>query len=103
MTASVIVAQSESRLVEMYIFAALVYFVICFTFSFMIKKIQNRKLSSYMIELKNVSKWYGEFQVLNNCSVKIEKKDVMVICGPSGSGKSTLIKCVNGLERYSKR
>ena len=43
MTASVIVAQSESRLVEMYIFAALVYFVICFTFSFMIKKIQNRK------------------------------------------------------------
>ena len=44
MTASVIVAQSESRLVEMYIFAALVYFVICFTFSFMIKKIQKRKL-----------------------------------------------------------
>ena len=43
MTASVIVAQSESRLVEMYIFAALVYFVICFTFSFMIKKIQNRR------------------------------------------------------------
>ena len=51
-----------------------------------------------MIELKNVSKWYDEFQVLNNCSVKINKKDVMVICGPSGSGKSTLIKCVNGLE-----
>ena len=43
MTASVIVAQSESRLVEMYIFAALVYFVICFTFSFMIKKIQNKR------------------------------------------------------------
>ena len=55
-----------------------------------------------MIELKNVSKWYGEFQVLNNCSVKIEKKDVMVICGPSGSGKSTLIKCVNGLEDIQK-
>lgn len=55
-----------------------------------------------MIELKNVSKWYDEFQVLNNCSVKIEKKDVMVICGPSGSGKSTLIKCVNGLEDIQK-
>ena len=45
-----------------------------------------------MIELKNVSKWYGDFQVLNDCSVQIQKKDVMVICGPSGSGKSTLIK-----------
>ena len=55
-----------------------------------------------MIELKNVSKWYDEFQVLNNCSVKINKKDVMVICGPSGSGKSTLIKCVNGLESIQK-
>ena len=52
-----------------------------------------------MIELKNVSKWYGTFQVLKDCSVTIQKSDVMVICGPSGSGKSTLIKCVNGLEK----
>jgi glutamate/aspartate transport system ATP-binding protein len=51
-----------------------------------------------MIELNNVSKWYGSVQVLNNCSVKINKGDVVVVCGPSGSGKSTLIKTVNGLE-----
>jgi len=51
-----------------------------------------------MIELNNVSKWYGQFQVLTDCSTKVAKGDVMVICGPSGSGKSTLIKTVNGLE-----
>ena len=51
-----------------------------------------------MIELKNVSKWYGKTQVLNNCSVSVQKGDVVVICGPSGSGKSTLIKTVNALE-----
>ena len=55
-----------------------------------------------MIELKNVSKWYGTFQVLKDCSVTIQKSDVMVICGPSGSGKSTLIKCVNGLEKFQE-
>ncbi|WP_348693642.1 amino acid ABC transporter ATP-binding protein [Duganella fentianensis] len=51
-----------------------------------------------MIEINNVSKWYGQFQVLVDCSARVEKGDVMVICGPSGSGKSTLIKTVNGLE-----
>lgn len=51
-----------------------------------------------MIEINNVSKWYGQFQVLTDCSARVEKGDVMVICGPSGSGKSTLIKTVNGLE-----
>ncbi|MBC7860236.1 MAG: amino acid ABC transporter ATP-binding protein [Burkholderiaceae bacterium] len=51
-----------------------------------------------MIELNNVSKWYGQFQVLTDCSTSVAKGDVMVICGPSGSGKSTLIKTVNGLE-----
>jgi glutamate/aspartate transport system ATP-binding protein len=51
-----------------------------------------------MIEIKNISKWYGQFQVLKDCSTKVDKGDVMVICGPSGSGKSTLIKTVNGLE-----
>ena len=55
-----------------------------------------------MIELKNVSKWYGKFQVLDNYSVKVEKSDVMVVCGPSGSGKSTLIKCINGLEPFQQ-
>ncbi|MFM9437340.1 glutamate/aspartate transport system ATP-binding protein [Janthinobacterium sp. CG_23.3] len=55
-----------------------------------------------MIELKNVSKWYGQFQVLTDCSTNVAKGDVMVICGPSGSGKSTLIKTVNGLEPIQK-
>jgi len=55
-----------------------------------------------MIELTNVSKWYGPFQVLDNCSMRIDKGEVVVICGPSGSGKSTLIKCINGLEPFSK-
>ena len=51
-----------------------------------------------MIEMKNVSKWYGSFQVLNECSTNIEKGKVVVVCGPSGSGKSTLIKTINALE-----
>ena len=55
-----------------------------------------------MIEIKNVSKWYGPVQVLNNCSVSINKGDVVVVCGPSGSGKSTLIKTVNALEPFQK-
>src|ERR1700693_163218 len=55
-----------------------------------------------MIELKNVSKWYGHFQVLTDCSTSVSKGDVVVVCGPSGSGKSTLIKTVNGLEPFQK-
>ena len=56
-----------------------------------------------MIEIKNVSKWYNEnFQVLKNCSVDVEKGEVIVVCGPSGSGKSTLIKTVNGLEPFEQ-
>ena len=51
-----------------------------------------------MITLKNVSKWYGHFQVLTACSTEVKKGEVVVVCGPSGSGKSTLIKTVNGLE-----
>jgi glutamate/aspartate transport system ATP-binding protein len=53
-----------------------------------------------MIELQNVSKWYGAFQVLDDCSTRVAKGDVVVVCGPSGSGKSTLIKTVNGLEPF---
>ncbi len=55
-----------------------------------------------MIEIKNVSKWYGHFQVLKNCTTRVDKGEVVVVCGPSGSGKSTLIKCVNGLEPYTQ-
>ena len=54
--------------------------------------------SDNMIELDNVSKWYGAFQVLDACTTTIARGDVVVVCGPSGSGKSTLIKTVNGLE-----
>lgn len=55
-----------------------------------------------MIALEKVSKWYGKFQVLNDCSTEINKGEVVVVCGPSGSGKSTLIKCVNGLETFQQ-
>jgi len=55
-----------------------------------------------MIELKGISKWYGSFQVLTNCTTKVEKGEVVVVCGPSGSGKSTLIKCVNALEPFQE-
>jgi glutamate/aspartate transport system ATP-binding protein len=51
-----------------------------------------------MIDIKNISKWYGTFQVLTDCTTTINKGDVVVVCGPSGSGKSTLIKTVNALE-----
>mgnify|MGYP000860214027 FL=1 len=53
-----------------------------------------------MIEIKNVSKWYGQFQVLTDCTTQVNKGEVVVVCGPSGSGKSTLIKCVNALEPF---
>ncbi len=55
-----------------------------------------------MIEVKNVSKWYGKFQVLTDCSTRIKKGEVVVVCGPSGSGKSTLIKTVNALEPFQR-
>jgi glutamate/aspartate transport system ATP-binding protein len=55
-----------------------------------------------MIKLNNVSKWYGSFQVLTDCTTQVSKGEVVVVCGPSGSGKSTLIKTVNGLEPFQK-
>jgi glutamate/aspartate transport system ATP-binding protein len=55
-----------------------------------------------MISIRGISKWYGSFQVLNDCSTEVQKGEVVVVCGPSGSGKSTLIKCVNGLEPFQK-
>ncbi|MBA5639173.1 amino acid ABC transporter ATP-binding protein [Duganella sp. LX20W] len=55
-----------------------------------------------MIAIDKLSKWYGQFQVLTDCSTSVAKGDVMVICGPSGSGKSTLIKTVNGLEPFQQ-
>ena len=55
-----------------------------------------------MISIKNINKWYGDFQVLTDCSTEVKKGEVIVVCGPSGSGKSTLIKCVNALEPFQK-
>ena len=55
-----------------------------------------------MIEMKGVSKWYGTFQVLKDCTTNVQKGEVIVVCGPSGSGKSTLIKVVNALEPFQK-
>jgi len=55
-----------------------------------------------MISMDKVSKWYGHFQVLTDCTTKVEKGEVIVVCGPSGSGKSTLVKCVNALEPFQK-
>jgi len=55
-----------------------------------------------MIDIRNVSKWYGSFQVLTDCTTAIRKGEVVVVCGPSGSGKSTLIRTVNGLERVQE-
>jgi len=55
-----------------------------------------------MIEIKNVSKWFGDFQVLTDVNETIERGQTVVICGPSGSGKSTLLRCVNGLEPYQE-
>jgi glutamate/aspartate transport system ATP-binding protein len=55
-----------------------------------------------MIGIEGVSKWYGSVQVLDDCTTRVAKGEVVVVCGPSGSGKSTLIKCVNALEPFSQ-
>jgi glutamate/aspartate transport system ATP-binding protein len=55
-----------------------------------------------MIEIEHLSKWYGDFRVLTDCTTAVAKGEVVVVCGPSGSGKSTLIKCVNGLEPFEE-
>ena len=59
-------------------------------------------MAENMIQMKNVSKWYGAIQVLNDCNLSVDKGDVVVVCGPSGSGKSTLIKTINALEPVQK-
>jgi len=55
-----------------------------------------------MIEMKHLSKWYGSFTVLNDCSLQVNQGEVVVVCGPSGSGKSTLIKTINALEAFQE-
>ncbi len=55
-----------------------------------------------MMTMKNLSKWYGSFQVLADCTTEVARGEVVVICGPSGSGKSTLIKTINALEPFQQ-
>ena len=59
-------------------------------------------MSSQIIKMEDVNKWFGEFQVLKNINLEVEKNKKIVVCGPSGSGKSTLIRCINRLEEHQK-
>lgn len=58
--------------------------------------------NNYVVELKDVNKWYGEFHVLRNINLSVSKGEKIVICGPSGSGKSTMIRCINRLEEHQR-
>ncbi len=59
-------------------------------------------MSDNIIEMQNVNKWFGDFQVLKNIDLEVEKNKKIVVCGPSGSGKSTLIRCINRLEEHQE-
>ena len=59
-------------------------------------------MSNKIIEMKNVNKWFGDFQVLKDVNLDVNQKQKIVVCGPSGSGKSTLIRCINRLEEHQK-
>ena len=59
-------------------------------------------MSGPIIQIKDVNKWFGDFQVLKNINLEVEKNKKIVVCGPSGSGKSTLIRCINRLEEHQE-
>jgi general L-amino acid transport system ATP-binding protein len=59
-------------------------------------------MSDSIIQIQNVNKWFGEFQVLKEINLEVKPKEKIVVCGPSGSGKSTLIRCINRLEEHQK-
>jgi general L-amino acid transport system ATP-binding protein len=59
-------------------------------------------MSDSIIEIQNVNKWFGDFQVLKEINLEVKSKEKIVVCGPSGSGKSTLIRCINRLEEHQK-
>ena len=59
-------------------------------------------MSDKIIQVENVSKWFGDFQALKDINLEVFLKEKIVVCGPSGSGKSTLIRCINRLEEHQK-
>src|SRR5271165_1959507 len=59
-------------------------------------------VSGTVIELQSVHKWYGEFHVLRDINLQVQKGEKVVVCGPSGSGKSTMIRCINRLEEHQQ-
>ena len=59
-------------------------------------------MSDSIIQIQNVNKWFGDFQVLKDINLEVKPKEKIVVCGPSGSGKSTLIRCINRLEEHQK-
>ena len=59
-------------------------------------------MSDSIIQIQNVNKWFGDFQVLKEINLEVKAKEKIVVCGPSGSGKSTLIRCINRLEEHQK-
>ena len=59
-------------------------------------------MANKIIQMENVNKWFGDFQVLKDINLEVNQKQKIVVCGPSGSGKSTLIRCINRLEEHQK-
>ena len=59
-------------------------------------------MSEAIIQIKDVNKWFGDFQVLSGINLEVMPKEKIVVCGPSGSGKSTLIRCINRLEEHQE-
>ena len=59
-------------------------------------------MSENIIQINNMNKWFGDFQVLKSINLEVKPKQKIVVCGPSGSGKSTLIRCINRLEEHQE-
>ena len=59
-------------------------------------------MSNNIIQINNMNKWFGDFQVLKGINLEVKPKQKIVVCGPSGSGKSTLIRCINRLEEHQE-
>ena len=59
-------------------------------------------MSDNIIQINNMNKWFGDFQVLKGINLEVKPKEKIVVCGPSGSGKSTLIRCINRLEEHQE-